>query len=287
MKINKVVIDKDKHLAPLGDLAQPVHELFYRGDSFINLLGRPMVAVVGSRKVSAYGRQVTQTITSELVQAGVVIVSGLALGVDSIAHQAALEANGATIAVLPCGIDKIYPSSHFHIAHSIVQQGGALVSEYPAGSDSPMKYQFIARNRVIAGLAQGVLITEAAVKSGSLHTAEFALEQGKDVFAVPGNITSPTSTGTNNLIKNGAIPVTNVADILDVLGISATVSSQTYIPQNKNESIIMSLISQNIGNPELLQHKSSLEPTLFNSTLSCLEINGAIIQTNSGRWILA
>lgn len=287
MKINKVVIDKDKHLAPLGDLAQPVHELFYRGDSFINLLDRPMVAVVGSRKVSAYGRQVTQTITSELVRAGVVIVSGLALGVDSIAHQAALEANGATIAVLPCGIDKIYPSSHFHIAHSIVQQGGALVSEYPAGSDSPMKYQFIARNRVIAGLAQGVLITEAAVKSGSLHTAEFALEQGKDVFAVPGNITSPTSTGTNNLIKNGAIPVTNVADILDVLGISATVSSQTYIPQNKNESIIMSLISQNIGNPELLQHKSSLEPTLFNSTLSCLEINGAIIQTNSGRWILA
>ncbi len=287
MKINKVVIDKDKHLAPLGDLAQPVHELFYRGDSFINHLDRPMVAVVGSRKVSAYGRQVTQTITSELVRAGVVIVSGLALGVDSIAHQAALEANGATIAVLPCGIDKIYPSSHFHIAHSIVQQGGALVSEYPAGSDSPMKYQFIARNRVIAGLAQAVLITEAAVKSGSLHTAEFALEQGKDVFAVPGNITSPTSTGTNNLIKNGAIPVTNVADILDVLGISATVSSQTYIPQNKNESIIMSLISQNIGNPELLQHKSSLEPTLFNSTLSCLEINGAIIQTNSGRWILA
>lgn len=287
MKINKVVIDKDKHLAPLGDLAQPVHELFYRGDSFINLLDRPMVAVVGSRKVSAYGRQVTQTITSELVRAGVVIVSGLALGVDSIAHQAALEANGATIAVLPCGIDKIYPSSHFHIAHSIVQQGGALVSEYPAGSDSPMKYQFIARNRVIAGLAQGVIITEAAVKSGSLHTAEFALEQGKDVFAIPGNITSPTSTGTNNLIKNGAIPVTNAADILDVLGISTTASNQTYIPQNKNESIIMSLISQNIGNPELLQHKSSLEPTLFNSTLSCLEINGAIIQTNSGRWILA
>lgn len=287
MKINKVVIDKDKHLAPLGDLAQPVHELFYRGDSFINLLDRPMVAVVGSRKVSAYGRQVTQTITSELVRAGVVIVSGLALGVDSIAHQAALEANGATIAVLPCGIDKIYPSSHFHIAHSIVQQGGALVSEYPAGSDSPMKYQFIARNRVIAGLAQGVIITEAAVKSGSLHTAEFALEQGKDVFAIPGNITSPTSTGTNNLIKNGAIPVTNAADILDVLGISTTASNQTYIPQNKNEAIIMSLISQDIGNPELLQHKSSLEPTLFNSTLSCLEINGAIIQTNSGRWILA
>ena len=287
MNIKKVVIDKDKRLAPLSELAQPVYELYYRGDSFLDLLDRPMLAVVGSRKVSAYGRQVTQAITSELAKAGVVIISGLALGVDSIAHQAALEANGATITVLPCGIDKIYPSSHFHLAHSIVRQGGAVVSEYPVGSGSPMKYQFIARNRIIAGLAQGVLITEAATKSGSLHTADFALEQGKDIFAIPGNITSPTSTGTNNLIKNGAIPVTNAADILDVLGISTTVRNQTYIPQNNNESIIMSLILQDIGNPELLQHKSSLEPTLFNATLSCLEINGAIIQTNSGRWILA
>jgi DNA processing protein len=121
----------------------------------------------------------------------VVIVSGLALGVDSIAHQAALEANGATIAVLPCGIDKIYPSSHFHIAHSIVQQGGALVSEYPAGSDSPMKYQFIARNRVIAGLAQGVLITEAASKKREFTYCRICLRAGQRCICGPWQYNKP------------------------------------------------------------------------------------------------
>jgi DNA processing protein len=113
-----------------------------------------MVAIVGSRKVSPYGRLVTQLLAAKLARTGVVIVSGLALGVDSIAHQAALDAGGTTIAVLPCGIDKIYPSSHFHLANKIIRQGGALVSEYPMASESPMKYQFIARNRIIAGLSQ-------------------------------------------------------------------------------------------------------------------------------------
>lgn len=285
MIIKKIVINKDKRVSHLGVLAQPVYELFYRGDVLPQLLDKPMVAIVGSRKVSSYGRHVTQLIASGLAKSGVVIVSGLALGVDSIAHQAALDVGGKTIAVLPCGIDKIYPSSHYHLANRIIRQGGALVSEYPEGSERPMKYQFIARNRVIAGLSQGIVITEAAAKSGSLHTAEFALEQGKDIFAVPGNITSVTSAGTNNLIKNGAIPVTEVTDILNVMGITELNPRESYEPMNENETTILKLISQDIGNHEMLQLQCKLDPITFNSTLTVLELNGAISQTNSGKWI--
>lgn len=280
-----MLIDKDKQLALLGELPQPVKELYYRGDSFESLLKRPMIAVVGSRKVSPYGRQITQSITSQLVRAGVVVVSGLALGVDSIAHQAALDSGGPTIAVLPCGIDRIYPASHSNLAKRILDQDGVLVSEYPANSDSPMKYQFIARNRIIAGLAQGVLITEAALKSGSLHTADFALEQGKDVFAIPGNITSATSAGTNNLIKNGATPVMTAEDILETLGISVTPNESLYIPANEHEKTILALIEQDFSNIEILQIESRLDPILLNTTLTTLEISGAVTQTNSGRWI--
>ncbi|MDQ5885729.1 MAG: processing protein [Patescibacteria group bacterium] len=287
MIIKNIVINKDKRFSHLGALPQPVRELFYRGEPLEELISKPLVAIVGSRKVSQYGRHVTASLATELAKAGVVIVSGLALGVDSIAHQAALDAGGTTIAILPCGIDKVYPSSHFHLANRILQQGGALVSEYPPGSDSPMKYQFIARNRIIAGLSLGVVITEAAQNSGSLHTAEFALEQGKEVFAVPGNITSATSSGTNNLIKNGAVPVTEVSDIYNVLGISAEATRDLYKPKTKHEAIILRLISQDYGNTEILQLKSSIDPINFNMTLTELELNGVIAQTSSGKWIMA
>lgn len=205
----------------LSQLAQPVRELFYAG-YLLELLERPCVAIVGSRKVTDYGVAITTQLTKELVDAGIVIISGLALGVDSIAHQAALDAGGQTIAILPAGLDQIYPSRHQRLAEDIVRSGGALVSEYPVGQGRPQKYQFIARNRIIAALSQGVLITEAAARSGSLHTANFALEQGIEVFAVPGNILSETSGGTNDLIKTGATPVTNVQDILEGIGLGQT-----------------------------------------------------------------
>src|SRR5690606_28976050 len=153
------------------------------------------------------GRAVTYKFASELAARGVVIVSGLALGVDSIAHEACIGSGSKTIAVLPVGLEKIYPTSHTHLAKKISQGNGLLVSEYPSGTD-PRRENFIARNRIIAALAEGVLITEAAENSGSLHTARFAIELGLPVLAVPGPINSSTSVGTNNLIKAGAIPVT-------------------------------------------------------------------------------
>lgn len=164
--------------------------------------------------------RVTTELAGELANVGVVIVSGLAIGIDGIAHTAALDAGGVCIAVLPCGLDAIYPASHLQLAKRIVQNGGALVSEYPPNTIA-YKYDFIARNRIVSALSDAVLIPEAALKSGALHTARFALEQGKEVMAVPGNTTSETSAGTNNLIKTGAGVVTSAEDVLHALGLEA------------------------------------------------------------------
>lgn len=285
MKINKVVIDKNKQFTSVNQLAQKVENLFYLGDSFLELLDTPCIAIVGSRKVSPYGRAVTIKLATELAGAGVVVISGLALGVDSIAHQAVLEAGGKTIAILPCGLDTIYPASHRNLAKRILQSGGALASEYDIGGGSPKKYQFIARNRIIAALSQAVLITEAATKSGSLHTAHFALELGIDVVAVPGNITSPTSAGANNLLKIGAHPVTEVADILDLLGIRTVARSSQYQPVNETERIILACIKNDqASTSEILLH-SGLTPSEVTSALTMLEIN-SVITSSMDNWQL-
>lgn len=285
MQIKTISVGEDERLSYLGELAQPVSRLFYLGDSLPDLFSEPLVAIVGSRKVSPYGRAVTTKLAGDLARAGVVIVSGLALGVDSIAHQAALDAHGKTIAVLPGGLDKIYPASHRNLAKQILLQGGALVSEYPAGSEGPMKHQFIARNRIISGLSQGVLITEAAAKSGSLHTAEFALEQGIDVFAVPGNITSSNSAGTNNLIKTGATPVTNADDILEALNIDKLTISN-YLPGTAEEASLIQLIATAPRTNDELMSASNLPPAVFNQALTMLEINGVIQPDTAGNWII-
>lgn len=248
------------------------------------LLSRPVVAIVGSRKVSPYGREVTRRIASELAEQGIVVVSGLAYGVDSIAHQATLDAGGQTIAVLPSPLESIYPAAHRRLARHIVEQGGALISEYPVGTKS-FPGNFVARNRLIAGLADVVLITEAALKSGSLHTARFALNAGRDVMAVPGNITSPTSQGTNNLIKIGAEPVTSSEDVLRSLGLSPTTSRQPTAT-NKAEQAILDALQTGVVEGDELQARSGLDIETFNQTLTMLEINGAIRGLGMNRWSL-
>ena len=283
MKINKVVIDKNKQFTSVNQLAQGVEALYFLGDSFLELLDKPCVAIVGSRKVSPYGSFATAQLATELARAGVVIISGLALGVDSIAHQAALTAGGKTIAVLPCGLDTIYPASHRNLAKRILQSGGALVSEYDIGGGTPQKYQFIARNRIIAALSQVVLLTEAAAKSGSLHTAHFALELGIDVVAVPGNITSPTSAGTNGLLKVGAQPVTDAADILELLGIREVAQSSRYQPANDAERLILECLDAHPATTTEILIYSSLAPPEINRALTMLEING-VITSSADRW---
>lgn len=281
-KVKTLTLNSPLISGTLAGIPNPPKQLYYLGDLEANLK-LPRLAIVGSRKVSGYGKSVTIKMAREAAEQGIVVVSGLALGVDGVAHKAALEANGTTIAVLPGGLDTIYPAAHHHLAEQILKQGGALVSEYPIGTDA-FKGNFIARNRIIAGLSNAVLVTEAAVKSGSLHTANFAKEQGRTLMAVPGNITSELSAGTNNLIKLGATPITEIRDILAAMGLQQTSKKKIIQGANQDETVILELLTQGVNDASELLHHSELETASFNQTLTMLEITGKIRSLGSGKW---
>jgi DNA processing protein len=281
-KVKTLTPKSPLYLSMLQHIADPPRQLYYRGN-LEDTLAQPRLAIVGSRKVSAYGKSVTAKLGREAAEQGITIVSGLALGVDGLAHQAALEAGGKTIAVLPSGLDKIYPATHHQLAERILKQGGALISEYPFGSE-PYKNNFIARNRIVSGISDAVLITEAAIKSGSLHTANFALEQGRTVMAVPGNITSELSAGTNNLIKIGANPVTEIRDILAAMDLQQKTKKAMTLGTNQEEVAILELIQRGVSDASELLHHSELAPQIFNQTLTMLEITGKIRPLGAGHW---
>jgi DNA processing protein len=199
----------------LAQLHDPPAKLYVRGN--VELLGQAAVAVVGARSCSPYGAQVARSLARELAAAGLVVVSGLARGIDGEAHRGALEAGGLTVAVLGCGIDRDYPRSHTELARRI-RERGAVVSEYPPGIE-PAPWRFPARNRIIAGLCGATVVVEARERSGALITADFALELGREVFAVPGEITSALSAGTNDLLRQGAAPLLAAGDVLAALGL--------------------------------------------------------------------
>lgn len=199
----------------LAELYDPPPQLFVRGRA--ELLGEPAVAVVGARSCSGYGAQVARMLGRELAAARLVVVSGLARGIDGEAHRGALDAGGPTVAVLGCGIDRDYPRTHAGLAERI-RGSGAVVSEYPPGTE-PAPWRFPARNRIIAGLCLATVVVEARERSGALITADFALELGREVFAVPGEITAALSAGTNDLLRQGAAPLLSTADVLSALGI--------------------------------------------------------------------
>jgi DNA processing protein len=202
----------------LAAIHDPPPGLFLRGNAPQEILARPAVAVVGARACSPYGAQVARMLGRELASAGLVVVSGLARGIDGEAHRGALDAGGPTVAVLGCGIDRDYPAAHVELARRVAACG-LVVSEYAPGVE-PAPWRFPARNRIIAGLCAATVVVEARERSGALITADFALEEGRDVFACPGEITSTLSTGTNELIRLGAAPLTRVDDVLDQLGAS-------------------------------------------------------------------
>ncbi|HEY5057455.1 MAG TPA: DNA-processing protein DprA [Gaiellaceae bacterium] len=210
-------------------LLRAVHDpppgLFVRGTAPTDLLSRPAVALVGARACSGYGASVARTLARELAAAGLVVVSGLARGIDAEAHRGALEAGGTTVAVLGCGIDRDYPASHAELARRVVERG-LVVAEYAPGVE-PAPWRFPARNRIIAGLCAATVVVEARERSGALITADLALEEGREVFAVPGEITSSLSIGTNDLLKLGASPLTRAADVLSCFGIEPAESGST------------------------------------------------------------
>ncbi len=205
----------------LEAVPDPPNVLFVRGDRSPELLAWPAVAIVGARACSSYGRSVARALARELAMAGLVVVSGMARGIDGEAHRGALDADGVTVGVLGCGIDRDYPASHRDLARRIVQDG-LIVSEYDAGVE-PAPWRFPARNRIIAGLCAATVVIEARERSGALITADFALEDGREVMVVPGEITSAVSAGSNALLRLGATPVTAAADVLEAYGIEPRV----------------------------------------------------------------
>jgi DNA processing protein len=204
--------------AALSSIFDPPPGLFLRGEGPLELLDRPVVSIVGARACSPYGSHVARTFGRELAAAGLVVVSGMARGVDGEVHRGALEAGGTTVAVLGCGIDRDYPAAHAELARRICA-AGLVVSEYPPGVE-PAPWRFPARNRIVAGLAQATVVVEARERSGALITADLALEEGREVFAVPGEITTALSAGTNALLRLGATAATSAADVLETFGLT-------------------------------------------------------------------
>jgi DNA processing protein len=286
MVVNTLMVADSAFTSIFEGILPEVERLFVRSDNLEDLLARPRVAIVGSRKISAYGKVVTSKFASELARQGIVIVSGLAYGVDAAAHRATLEAGGLTIAVLPSSLEEIYPAAHRNLAEEIVRSGGALLSEYPAGTPT-MKHNFIGRNRIVSGMSDALLITEATEKSGTMHTARFALEQGKDVLAVPGNITSPTSAGTNNLIKTGALTATSPEDVLDVLGFSSAPRVRQVKGSNSLEQCILDLLTTDITDGNELMLRSKLTSAEFNQALTMMEITGKVRSVGDNQWAIA
>ena len=201
----------------LQSIPDPPPSLWLRGDAPAELLARPSVAIVGARACSSYGRSVARSLARELASAGLVVVSGMARGIDGEAHRGALDAGGITVAVLGCGIDRDYPAAHRDLAGRIIEKG-LIVAEYEPGIE-PAPWRFPARNRIIAGLCRATVVVEARERSGALITADFALEDGREVMVVPGEITSAVSAGSNALLRLGATPVTAAADVLEAYGI--------------------------------------------------------------------
>lgn len=264
------------NLTALKDTGEAPPVLFVRG----TLLDRDewSIAVVGSRAASAYGKAVTESITRDLAGNGITIISGLARGIDSEAHQATLEAGGRTIAVLACGLDRIYPPENRQLAAKIMRQG-ALVSSFPVGSE-PDGMKFPVRNRIMSGLAKGVLVTEAADKSGALITAEAALDQGREVFAVPGNITSRSSMGVNRLIQDGAHPVMSADDIMAVLSYERQVTfaeARKSLPEMSDiEKIILEYLAEDPVHIDQIARDTQLSITEVSSGLTLLQLKGLV-----------
>lgn len=246
------------------------------------------IAIVGTRKATAYGRQAAETLATDLARNGITIVSGLALGIDAAAHEAALKAGGRTIGVLACGIDLVYPSAHAKLAARIMEQG-ALLSETPVGSP-PEGGNFPARNRIISGLSLGTIVVEADQTSGALITADRALEQGREVFAVPGNIFSRASLGTNRLLKEGATLITSAEDVLEALNlkmVAAHTEARAVIPEDATEAKLLSLISADPTHVDEIVRASELPIMQVSSTLALMELKGMVRQVAGMQYVLA
>jgi DNA processing protein len=257
----------------LREIDDPPPVLYVRGT--LNAEDQFAVAIVGTRLATAYGKEVARQLATELARNRITVISGLARGIDLLAHQAALDAGGRTIAVLGCGVDVTYPPEARKFSEPIIQHG-ALISEYPLGT-APDASNFPPRNRIISGMSLGTIVIEAGLESGALITSAFALEQGRDVFAVPGNIYSKSSQGTNRLIQQGAKLVTRIEDILEELHlerVSQQQETRELLPEDETERIVWSALSHEPTHVDELRRTLDLPVSTISSTLIVMELKG-------------
>lgn len=246
------------------------------------------IAVVGTRRATIYGRQVAQELAADLARSSITVVSGLARGIDTVAHRSTLEAGGRTIGVFGCGLDVIYPAENASLAGNIVQHG-AIISEYPLGT-KPRPDNFPRRNRIMSGMSLGVLVIEADQSSGAIITARMALEQNREVFAVPGSILSPVSRGTNALIKEGAKLVQSCDDILEELNLTASVHQMEMkeaIPTSETEELLLKYLTAEPVHIDGICRASGLPVSTVSSNLAIMELKGLVRQVSSMNFVLA
>ncbi|NQT49798.1 DNA-protecting protein DprA [Candidatus Kuenenbacteria bacterium] len=285
--IKVVTIDDEKYPKLLKETYNPPFILYYKGD--LDNIHEQAIAVVGTRKISNYGKQVTPQIVTQLIAQDIIIVSGLALGVDSLAHLTCVENKKPTIAVLGSGLDSqnIYPSINRALADNIVNNGGLVITEFPIGM-MPLRHNFPARNRIISGLSLGTLVIEAGQSSGALITAKFALEQNREVFAIPGQINHPMSHGTNDLIKKGAKLVHSAEDIFEELNLKELKQFQTnkeIIPDSPEEGTILKHLQTEPLHINEIVKLSDLTTQEVNSTLMMLEMKGKVKNLGNNSYI--
>jgi DNA processing protein len=246
------------------------------------------VAMVGTRRASVYGREVARRLAEELGRNGVTVVSGLARGIDGIAHKTAIEAGGRSLAVLGCGVDQVYPPEHRRLAESIVANG-ALVSDYPLGTQ-PEAQNFPPRNRIISGMSLGTIVVEAGLRSGALITADFALDQGREVFAVPGSILSPGSAGCNRLLRDGAHVLTEVRDVLEVLHLDQVPDKQAarlVLPETPTEAKLFESLTGEPHHLDDLSRQSGIPIEVVSGTLVMMELKGMVRQVGALQYVRA
>lgn len=268
----------------LKEIEQPPPVLYIRGDYLPDDLFA--VAIVGTRRVTAYGRQITEELASYLASNGITVVSGLARGVDAIAHQGALKTGGRTIGVLGSGVDKIYPPEHRQMADRMMEQG-AIVSDYAPGTP-PDASNFPPRNRIISGLSLAVVVVEAGETSGALITAEFAAEQGREVFAVPGSILAPQSKGTNKLIQKGALPLLSINDLMQALNLTRMgdhKAARKILPADQTEARLMNILGAEPLHVDEIRNQTELPIEKVSAALALMELKGMVRQVGGMNYV--
>jgi DNA processing protein len=281
MKSNTFITDKHIYLQRLKTLALAPKIVYAIGD--LPSESVKSVAIIGTRRPTVYGKKVSFEFAYKMASQGIIIISGLAYGIDAAAHKGAIAAGGRTIAVVAHGLDTLYPPAHKSLTQQIIQKGGGIISEYADGVPT-MKHRFLERNRIVSGLADALVVIEAGEQSGTYSTVQYALEQGKEVFAIPGPIDSPASAGTNKLIQQGAHPALHPQDIVEVIAPGLIVLDDPPQGDTPAETQLLLLIYRGIANTQQILDLSALQQTIVMQSLTMLEIHGRIQRDAIGQW---